>query len=192
MCVSVIAVDGALAKVKYGNWDKWDEEFPSPETHWHLIARTPGFLRGITFLDTKELICLATSRFICKDKKCSESEKMSLILFSPKNENPEDVLEGTADYQFVLTAFPPDKNKIIIRAYKKDKGILKFLEEWKIPYENHYPVLSSKENKFLVAFKEWTGVAVDVRLVVFNSKKFTLLFDFEVGGECQEYIRKNL
>jgi len=183
-CVSM-TVD---AKLKFGNWDKWDEEFPPPETYLNSMDPSRSFLRQIIFPDAKELICVAMNRYMCKDKKCTE--RVSIILFSPKGENPDDTFGGAGDYQFALVAFPPDKNeKMIIRAYKKEKEKLEFLEEWAIPYENHYTVLPVlKENKFMLAFKEWVvkeGIeerlseyVLNIKLVVFDSKeskKFALL-----------------
>jgi hypothetical protein len=115
---------------------------------------------------------------------------MSIILFSPKSEKREDTLGGTGDYQFAIAAFPPDKNKIIIRTYEKDGNMLKFLQEWQVPYENDYPVL--KDIKLFVP-KILVGAVPDVRLVVFDNKKFTLLFVFDIEEkETIEYLKKAL
>ena len=128
------------------------------------------------------------NRYICKNKKCAE--RMSIILFSPKSENSEDTFGGIGDYQFAIAAFPPDKNKITIRTYEKDGSILKFLQEWQVPYENDYPVL--KDIKLFVP-KILVGTVLDVRLVVFDSKKFTLLFGFDIEEkEPVEYLKKAL
>jgi len=188
VCILIVTADIVLAKVSFGGWDKWDEEFPPPKTYWNLTSSSPGFFRYMIFLDTKEPICIVMNRYICRDKKCAE--KMSIILFSPKSEKSEDILGGTGDYQFAIAAFPPDKNKMIIRTYEKDGNILKFIQEWQVPYENDYPVL--KDIKLFVP-KILVGAVPDVRLVVFDSKKFTLLFKFDLEEkETIEYLKKTL
>jgi len=185
MCISVVATDIVLAKVSFGGWNKWDEKFP-PKSYW---KDSLGFLRGMLYLDTKVPICIAMNRYI-ENKK---GEKISIILFSSFDEDSESILKGTGDYQFALVAFLPDKDLITIRAYKKGENVsLNFLEEWKIPYENNSSIFK-KENKFIVSFKEWTGIKIDVRLIVFEKEKFTLLFNFEAERkDVLEYFKKAL
>ncbi len=188
ICVSVFTTDVVLAKVSFGGWNRWDEEFP-PKSYW---KDSLGFLREILYLDTKAPFCIAMNRYM-ENKK---GERVSIILFSPFGEDSEDILKGTGDYQFALVAFLPDsdKNMITIRAYKKGKSdSLNFLEEWKIPYENDYSIFK-KENKFTAAFKEWAGTKVDIKLIVFEGKKkFTLLFGFEAERkDVVEYLKKAL
>lgn len=174
----------ALAKVSFGGWSKWDEKFP-PKSYWN---NSPGFLRELVYLDTKAPIHIAMNRYM-ENKK---HEKISIILFSPFGENPESIFGGTGDYQFALVAFPPDKDLITIRAYRMENKVFRFFEEWKIPYENDY-LIFKEENEFIVALEEWVGVKIDIRLIVFDSKKFTLLFDFETEKkEVLEYCEKAL
>lgn len=194
-CIGIVS-NVTLAKVKFGDWDKWDEEFPPPKSYWNKIDLSQSFFRKIISPNTNQELCVAMNCFMCKNRRCIES--LSIILFSPKGENPDDAFEGVSDYQFALVAFPPDKNeKMIIRGYKKGKENLEFLEEWEIPYENNYTVLPAlKENKFMLAFKELaikegieeqhSELILNIKLVVFDdkkSKKFVLLLWNEIEME---------
>lgn len=140
---------------------------------------------------------------MCKDKECSE--KASIALFAPKDKTSDEMYEGRGNYQFALVAFPPDENKkMIIRAYKKGKKSLEFIEEWwEIPYENHCTVLPlpGYVDKFTLAFKEWVikegydeqraEHVLYPKLVIFDDKNFAILLRNELEEEkLLEYLQK--
>lgn len=182
MCMSVINV--AVAKVKFANWDRWEEEFP-PKDYW---KDSIGFLREIIYLDNKTPICIAMNRYMENEK----GDEICIILFSPFGENPETIIKGTANYKFALVAFPPKKGEITIRAYKNDDKILKFFEDWKILFRNHEEAVL-KDTKFRQVFKKWAATEVSIKLIVFEKQKFTLLFDFETEKkDILDYLKKAL
>ena len=179
VCILVVATDIVLAKVSFGGWDKWDEEFP-PYKIWERYRDDGlGFFREATFKDDKQHFCWVFN-LLPKNKK----DSMSIMLFSYERPDPETFKE---DYKFALAAFPPVKGKMMIRAYYKEEGgILRLLEEWEVTYEDNYSIVTTEvEGKFVKAFREWAEMSsrkvdLDVRLVVFD-KGFVIL----LGGESE-------
>ena len=193
------------AKLKFGKWSKWDNQFPPIKTHWDSINYSHAFYRKLTNPDTGNISCVLMNCHMCKDKKCLE--KASIILFSSKDKASDEMFEGKGDYQFALVAFPPDENnKMTIRTYKKEKKSLEFIEEWwEIPYENHSTVspLPGYEDKFTLAFKEWVikegydeqraEHVLYLKLVIFDDKNFAILLRNELEEEkLLEYLHKKI
>lgn len=180
ICVSINA--NVLAKVNFGSWDKWDEEFPSNK-YW----TSASFTRDLSLTDSKEIVFWATNIFFCNNKKCNE--KTAVILFSPANKKPDmkNILIGS-DYQLAIAAFPPKKDIVKIVVYKKNESSdkLKFYEEWEIPYEkNHSIIIQNAE--FTKVFQAWLEEQslgrigrVGFHLVIFDQKNFIILMDKEL------------
>lgn len=186
------------AKLKFGGWDKWEEEFPSPENHWDLMTSfNVRFLRYITRVhrqsNTKENIRIAMNCFVCKNKRCKE--KMSVILVSPKDESTNEVFEGRGNYLYALVAFPPDKNKTVaIKLYEKvENGRLLCIEEWEIPYEHNYPVFNDREKLLADLIGKPIIPGNDLKLIIIKENKFSLLFDLDLAsGQALPYLEKSL
>lgn len=119
------------AKVEFGNWSKWEKEFPSISRWEKYIDLSHSFYNQCTDTKTAYTVCSMFTCSICNERECKE--KASVVLFSTKDKTMDDMYYGKGDYQFALVAFPPVENMVIIRAYKREKKILKFLEEWEIP-----------------------------------------------------------
>ena len=174
MCIIASTTIPVLAKVKFGDWSKWDEEFPPYKIWKGYLNDGYSFSLGVMEAKNQEHLYWATNLFY-KHKK----ELMSIILFVyDKPINPSE-----ANYQFALVAFPPKNGNIVMRAYYKgEKDSLKFLEEWEIPYENDFLVV--KTGKFLENFALWaerpTTKKIDlndlnIRLITFDDKQFVIL-----------------
>jgi len=181
LLVSIALVE---AKVEFGNWDKWDKEFPSNK-YW----ASASFTRELYLIDSKEkeIVFWATNIFFCNNKKCNE--KMAVILLSPANKKPDmkNILIGS-DYQLAISAFPPKKDIVKIVAYKKNEssGKLKFYEEWEIPYKKNHPIIIQNA-EFTKVFQGWLEEQslgridrVVFHLVIFDQKNFIILMDKEL------------
>jgi len=155
MCLSVVYVDSVLAKVKFGNWDKWDEQLPPAENqswYWATSMNEPRelFLKGWGN-DGNDIILLFSDIYFYGDKK--GKTKTSVLFYSSGNVNKKDWDIPNAD--LALAAFPPKKGKIIIRAYKMNEDkIFKFFEEWKIPFKDH-KIAIPEEVQFRKEFETW-------------------------------------
>ena len=168
MCVIFSATIPVLAKVKFGDWSKWDEEFPSYKIWERHLGDGPSFWMAVMLEKSQEHIYWASNSF-----NTNKKDLMSIMVFSYEKPDVNNWRATYKNLKFALAAFPPEegKEKIVIRAYAKENEILKFLEEWEIPYENDYPVV--KPGKFLEAFILWTErseklINLDIRLTTFN------------------------
>ena len=148
----------ALAKVKFGSWDKWDEELP-PADHeswyWAISTNQPRtlILKGWGEADSDVILLFSD---LCFYKTKSGKTRASVIFYSLGN-----VVENAKDWDipnahFALAGFPSEKGKMTIRAYKMEemKGTFKFFEEWKIPFKD-YEIVVAKDRKFYEEFKIW-------------------------------------
>jgi len=145
----------ALAEVKFGNWDKWDEELPPAENqswYWATSMNEPRelFLKGWGN-DGNDIILLFSDIYFYGDKK--GKTKTSVLFYSSGDVDKKDWDIPNAD--LVLVGFPPKKGKMIIRAYKMNKDkVFKFFEEWKIPFKDHE--IAIPENvQFRKEFETW-------------------------------------
>lgn len=144
----------ALAEVKFGNWDKWDEQLP-PADHedwnWALKTKEPRTMTLKNCGDNGKDVVLWFSDLYFGPKK--GSKRASAIFYTQGSENKKDWDISKAD--LALVAFPHDKKKeTIIRAYRITGEKSFFLEEWRIPFKNNQIVVSEDTN-FKEIFKEW-------------------------------------
>lgn len=162
-----------LAKVKFGNWDKWDEELPPADNECWYWAFPPNLPRVWTFTgwgkEGKDLEFLSSEIFFYgrKDGKT----KTSVIFYSSANVVIEDW--DIPNARLALIAFPPKKKEMIIRAYKMEDQIFKFFEEWRIPFKDGEVVIIN-DSKFYQEFKMWlkSKMKGDTNDEVFNERFF--------------------
>jgi hypothetical protein len=153
-CFVVSIAMPILAKVKFGNWDKWDEQLPPADNERWYWAFHPNLARVWTFAgwgkEGKDLELLSSEIFFYgrKDGKT----KASVIFYSSANVVIEDW--DIPNARLALVAFPPKKKEMIIRAYKMENQIFKFFEEWRIPFKDG-EVVVTKDRKFYQEFKMW-------------------------------------
>ena len=153
LCVSIIDV-AVLAKVKFGNWDKWDKELP-PADHerwyWAISSNEPRevFLKGWG-KDGSDILLFFSDIYFYGDKK--GKTKVSVLFYSSGDVDKKDW--DIPNAHFALAGFPPEKHKIIIRLYKMQDKIFEFLDQWEIAFKNH-EVVDSEDKKFRHLFTEW-------------------------------------
>ena len=155
-CVSIVAV----AKLKFGSWDKWDEELPPPENEsWHVNSSQPErnqpVMKGTwtNFSDSGNDVVFLFSDFYFYGDKKGKTKASALFYTSWKGDaDKEDWV--IQDACLVLIAFPPEKKKMMIRAYVKEDQVFKFFEEWKIVFKDH-KIVVPKEVKFYKFFEGW-------------------------------------
>jgi len=177
ICISINA--DVLAKVKFGNWDRWDEELPSWNNEgWDLehcrltFVGFPYIRRTLIWLPVEEGKVLAVSgtesidntffllthlSFI-KDKK----SQASIILFSPATagKNVEGVKCNNSvlnSAKFAIVAFPPDKEEIVMRVYENENGLFRLLEEWGVAFQNKTIIIPEKTVIFSQKYEEFVS-----------------------------------
>lgn len=188
LCVNIIDV-AAIAKVKFGNWDKWDEELP-PATHkaWSCKVRKKMIspyifnLQNFNILYGEGAICSVSSMSFYSR---TDRGKTSVVFYSPGNIMKKtkdwlipDVIIENAD--FALAAFPPENKKMIIRAYKKEGQEFRFFEEWEIAFENYeekYKNVAS-DTKFRQIFKEWVKKQISARIIISEEYMENIMINF--------------
>lgn len=175
ICISINA--DVLAKVKFGNWDRWDEELPSwnnegwdLEQHCRLtFVGFPYIRRTLIWLPVEVLAVsgtesidntffLLTHLSFIKDKK----SQASIILFSPATagKNVEDVNCNNSvlnSAKFAIVAFPPDKKEIVMRVYENENGLFRLLEEWGVAFQNKTIIIPKKTVKFSQKYEEFVN-----------------------------------
>ena len=157
MCILVVVSnDTVLAKVKFGNWEKWDEELPPAENEsWYwgtsMNESRELFLKGWGN-DESDIILLFSDIYFYGDKK--GKTKASILFYSSCDVDKRDW--DIPDADLALVAFPPKKGKIMIRAYKMNQNnkVFKFFEEWKIPFKDN-TVAIPENAKFRKEFEAW-------------------------------------
>lgn len=152
VCTIVGINSVVLAEVKFGSWEKWDEELPSADSKdWNLvIERGPKPIHWEP--SGGDIIILTTPLFFSSSIK----ERLIVTFYFSGDINIKDwdSAKIVTNATFALAVFPPERKKCIVRAYKKDKGIFKFFEEWKIPFKNDEPVVL-EDVKFRQIFREF-------------------------------------
>lgn len=175
ICISINA--DVLAKVKFGNWDRWDEELPSwnnegwdLEQHCRLtFVGFPYIRRTLIWLPVEVLAVsgtesidntffLLTHLSFIKDKK----SQASIILFSPATagKNVEGVNCNNSvlnSAKFAIVAFPPDKKEIVMRVYENENGLFRLLEEWGVAFQNKTIIIPKKTVKFSQKYEEFVN-----------------------------------
>jgi len=159
ICISVVGINVVLAKAKFGNWDKWDEQLPpwdNKDWNWLFDGKGPwgkapypviGKLNG----GDNNLLLISQLYF--------EGIKRVLVIFYSSGQNDiENWNISNAD--LALAAFPPKKGKMVIWAYKMENQMFKFFEEWEIPFENE-EIVVPQDAKFREIFKKFVVYQVE-------------------------------
>ena len=139
-----------LAKVKFGKWDKWDQQLPDMDNkYWSWTF--PGEKSTMLTLDDKSLL-ITTYLYFGTSKN-----RASVIFYSPASQKTNIKKDYIPDPKFAFVCFPPKKKKSMIRVYEIkniEEGLSQFLEEWEIYFNQHQdgvpPGVEFREN-----FKEW-------------------------------------
>jgi len=154
ICISVVGINVVLAKAKFGNWDKWDEQLPpwdDKDWNWLYDGRGPWGKAPypvIGKLNGGDNNLLLISQLYFKGEK-----RVLVIFYSSGQKDIENWNIFNAD--FALAAFSPIKGKITIRAYiKMEKQVFKFFEEYKVPLKNE-EIVVPQDAKFREIFKEF-------------------------------------
>jgi len=139
-----------MAEVKFGNWDKWDQQLPDMDNkYWSWTF--PGEKSTMLTMEG-QLMLITTYLYFGTSKK-----RASVIFYSPASQKTNIKKDYIPDPKFALVCFPPEKKKSMIRAYEIvniEKNLSRFLEEWEIPfsqYQDGVPI----GVKFREIFKEW-------------------------------------
>ena len=110
LCINCINLN-VLAKVKFGNWDKWDQQLPDMNNkYWSWTF--PGEKSTMLTLDDK-LLLITTYLYFGASKN-----RASIIFYSPVNQKTNIKKDYIPGPKFALVCFPPEKNKSMIRVYE--------------------------------------------------------------------------
>lgn len=218
ICISINA--DVLAKVKFGNWDRWDEELPSwnnegwdLEQHCRLtFVGFPYIRRTLIWLPVEVLAVsgtesidntffLLTHLSFIKDKK----SQASIILFSPATagKNVEGVNCNNSvlnSAKFAIAAFPPDKKEIVMRVYENENGLFRLLEEWGVAFQNKTIIIPKKTVKFSQKYEEFVNQSQQLNnqnITVFSSSIILIVRDdkkkeFNLGVSLEILDRKKI
>jgi len=153
MCVSIVGIDVVLAKVKFGNWNKWDEELPPAENqswYWAIpgLNEPIGIVTGLP--PDNKIGLLFSDIYFYGDKK--GKTKASVFFYSTGEIDKKDC--DIPNGHFALVAFPPKRGNLVIRAYIIDNKVFKFFEQWEIKYKDREEVLL-KDTRFWNKLEEW-------------------------------------
>jgi hypothetical protein len=142
------------AKVKFGSWDKWDEELPPADNEnweWFYAGHCPVPVVGKISSEGNNINLLLLSDLYFKGKG---GKVEVLVTFYTAGQ--ESIAEwNIARANFALAAFPPKEGKMTIRIYIKEKEeTFKFFEQYQIPFKKGETVVP-EEAKFRELFKEF-------------------------------------
>jgi len=156
--INVVATDVVLASLKFGSWEKWDEELPPVDSkYWYWVSPEQKTL-PIKF-EGKTVVLVSCLYFGTVEK---DNKNALTIFYSPGTQEENIKKDYFPDPKYALTLFPSEKRKIeiIVRVYERKDGIFKFMEEWKIPFKDM--VLDKKlheivryDVKFRDIFNDW-------------------------------------
>jgi len=147
-----------LAEVKFGNWDRWDEELPPAENqswYWAIKTNEPRImtLRNFGGLGNDVVVLFSDIWFFA-----SKSGKIKATAFFYSQGGNIDVKDwDIPNADLAIVAFPVKKGKITIRTYKMEEmedRVFKFFEEWEITFKDH-EIIVPKEVKFYKEFENW-------------------------------------
>lgn len=162
-----------LAEVKFGSWDKWDEELPPAENkywYWALPGNEPRTLTLKGFGDSGSDVVLLFSELYFYSTKDGKTKAYVIFYTSSNVVDTKDWDIPNAD--LALVAFPPNKKIMTIRAYKMEGKVFKFFEEWEISFKNRQVVVP-KDAKFRQLFKEWLEKQVSLERPLPDSEGLT-------------------
>ena len=159
LCISCIDFN-VLAKVKFGNWDKWEQKLPDMNNkYWSWTF--PGEKSTMLTIEG-QLILITTYLYFGTSKN-----RASVIFYSPASQKTNIKKDYIPDPKFALVCFPPEKKKSMIRAYEIrniEEGLSQFLEEWEIPFSVYQDGIPQGV-KFREIFKEWLDQQAPSELV---------------------------
>ncbi len=158
LVISVVATDVALAGIKFGSWEKWDEELPPLDSkYWYWVSPEQKTVSIKYGAETVVLVSCLYFGTVEKDSKNALS-----IFYSPGSQEANIKKDYIPDPKYALVLFPSEKSKIevIVRAYEREDGIFRFIEEWKIPFKDVYidkdlHEIVRYEVKFRDIFDDW-------------------------------------
>ena len=128
-CVSL----SVFSAEEYEEWDKWDEELPPADSeNWQWALFKKAIVREYTFIGYEEysptIVSIGYFYYGAKPFK----EKVFVLFYSPEDSENWKI----SDSALAIAAFPPQKNKVLVRAYQKDtEGKFKCFEDWTIKYK---------------------------------------------------------
>lgn len=192
MCLGVFT-SIVLAKVKFGNWGKWDESLPPWDNKdWvyseeslkiisiPLVGGTQFWFRtaeeqwrgikvgGSPLLTGNEKVFLLLTCLVFKDN----DQRAPITIFSPApiSKDFKGIEEALATAEIAIAVFPPKKGKeLVVRSYEKKDGLLQFFKRWTVACENG-PILPEKyEDWFVSRSKQLTEEKILPQLVVFKT-----------------------
>ena len=159
LCISCINFT-VTAKVKFGNWDKWDQKLPDMHNkYWSWTF--PGEKSTMLTLDNK-LLLITTYLYFGTRKN-----RASVIFYSPASQKTNIKKDYIPDPKFAFVCFPPKKKKSVIRVYEIkniEEGLSQFLEEWEIPFNQRQDGVPPGV-KFREIFKEWLNQQAPLELI---------------------------
>ncbi|MDD3487965.1 MAG: hypothetical protein PHH35_01295 [Candidatus Pacebacteria bacterium] len=172
------------ASLKFGDWDKWDEELPpwnnigwKEKENWSIFASYPLLPGSIVRfyvdgdwvmlklddkLNESQLynVFFLLTRLSFTDKK----NKVSIVLLSSlpieKINSPLKFLcteEALRVAELALVVFPPQKGEVLVLAYKKNKEFssLVFLEKWVALFKDNTILLPENNDGFRQQYQSW-------------------------------------
>lgn len=150
ICIS-FTTDTVLAKVKFGNWDRWDEELPPAENQsWYWAISTNKsremILKGWG-INNDDILLIFSDLLFLGNKKGTIGA--SVLFYSSGDIENWDIPNAS----LAIAAFP-EKEKLIIRAYKMENKVFKFFEKWEIPCKIRENVVP-RNAKFRKELKQW-------------------------------------
>ena len=128
-CVSL----SVFSAEEYEEWDKWDEELPPADSeNWQWALFKKAIVYEYTFVGYEEhaptIVSIGYFYYGAKPFK----EKVFVLFYSPEDSENWKISDST----LAIAAFPPNKKKILVRAYQKDtEGKFKCFEGWTIKYK---------------------------------------------------------
>jgi len=156
--INFVATDVVLAGIKFGSWEKWDEELPPLDSkYWYWVSpeqKTVPIKYG-----AKTVVLVSCLYFGTIEK---DTKNALTIFYSVGTQEVNIKKDYIPDPKYALTLFPSEKRKtkIIVRAYEREYSIFKFIEEWKMPFKdmlldkNLYEIVRY-DVKFRDIFNDW-------------------------------------
>jgi len=170
LCISVDMTDVVLAKVKFGNWNKWDESLPPwdnedwiySEESFKVIGIPPvGGTRFWFWAEEQERwrtikvknqpaatnVLFLLTRLAFKN----DNQRASIVLFSPApiSNEVKGIEDALATVEIAIAVFPLEKGKkVVVRSYGKKDGLLRFFKKWTVAFKNGTVIFPEK-------YKDW-------------------------------------
>jgi len=134
LVISVVATDVVLAGIKFGSWEKWDEELPPVDSkYWYWVSPEQ---KAVPIKYGGKTVVLVSCLYFSTVEK--DNKNALTIFYSPGTQEVNIKKDYIPDPKFALTLFPSEKRKtkIIVRAYEREYSIFKIIEEWKMPFKD--------------------------------------------------------